>query len=249
MDATELARSQESLQAHLHRQALGLRLSRGRPGGAALPDRVAQRRRLPRRPAGRPGARAGRPRPRRRSTNWCTASRWRCACCRAWSPPVWARATWASACRCSSRPCTPRACRGATKSALRAGAENLRCSRWTCWRGATSSGCRRCAASPMPRCAQAIALIGRLEPKPGRRFVDVERNIVVPDVLVTKVGRGAQQRFRVRAQPRRDAAPAGARHLRQRTARSTRAARRSQFAAAAAAAGSALVHQEHPAAL
>ena len=29
----------------------------------------------------------------------------------------------------------------------------------------------------------AIALIGRLEPKPGRRFVDVERNIVVPDVI------------------------------------------------------------------
>ena len=31
---------------------------------------------------------------------------------------------------------------------------------------------------------EAIALIARLEPKPGRRFVDVERNIVVPDVLV-----------------------------------------------------------------
>jgi RNA polymerase sigma-54 factor len=48
---------------------------------------------------------------------------------------------------------------------------------------------------------QAIALIGRLEPKPGRRFVDVERNIVVPDVLVTKVGRGSQQRFRVALNP------------------------------------------------
>ena len=43
----------------------------------------------------------------------------------------------------------------------------------------------------------AIALILRLEPKPGRRFVNVERNIVVPDVLVTKVGRGPQARFRV----------------------------------------------------
>ena len=32
----------------------------------------------------------------------------------------------------------------------------------------------------------AIGLITRLEPKPGRRFVDVERNIVVPDVLVTQ---------------------------------------------------------------
>ncbi len=43
----------------------------------------------------------------------------------------------------------------------------------------------------------AMALITRLEPKPGRRFVDVERNIVVPDVIVTKVGRGGQARFRV----------------------------------------------------
>ncbi len=44
----------------------------------------------------------------------------------------------------------------------------------------------------------AIGLIGRLEPKPGRRFVDVERNIIVPDVIVAKVGRGAQQKFVVR---------------------------------------------------
>ena len=36
----------------------------------------------------------------------------------------------------------------------------------------------------------AIALIGRLDPKPGRRFVNVERNVVVPDVLVVKAGRG-----------------------------------------------------------
>lgn len=43
----------------------------------------------------------------------------------------------------------------------------------------------------------AIALITRLEPKPGRRFVDVERNIVVPDVLVTNVGSNGQFRFRV----------------------------------------------------
>ena len=42
----------------------------------------------------------------------------------------------------------------------------------------------------------AMALIARLEPKPGRRFVDVERNIVVPDVIVVKTGRGAQTRFR-----------------------------------------------------
>ncbi len=42
----------------------------------------------------------------------------------------------------------------------------------------------------------AVALIGRLEPKPGRRFVDTERNLVVPDVLVVKTGRGTQSQFR-----------------------------------------------------
>ena len=47
----------------------------------------------------------------------------------------------------------------------------------------------------------AIALIGRLEPKPGRRFVNVERNIVVPDVLVVAVGQGPQVKFQVRLNP------------------------------------------------
>ncbi|MDD2925777.1 RNA polymerase factor sigma-54 [Rhodoferax sp.] len=47
----------------------------------------------------------------------------------------------------------------------------------------------------------AMALIGRLEPKPGRRFVDVERNVVVPDVLVAKIGSGAAARFQVRLNP------------------------------------------------
>jgi len=47
----------------------------------------------------------------------------------------------------------------------------------------------------------AIALIGRLEPKPGRRFVDVERNIVVPDVLVVPIGQGGQVKFQVRLNP------------------------------------------------
>ncbi len=36
----------------------------------------------------------------------------------------------------------------------------------------------------------AIGLIGRLDPKPGRRFVNVERNLVVPDVLVVQSGKG-----------------------------------------------------------
>ena len=43
----------------------------------------------------------------------------------------------------------------------------------------------------------AITLIGRLEPKPGRRFVNVERNVVVPDVLVIQVGTGTLAKFRV----------------------------------------------------
>ncbi len=47
----------------------------------------------------------------------------------------------------------------------------------------------------------AMALVARLEPKPGRRFIDVERNIVVPDVIVQAVGRGAQLRFRVQLNP------------------------------------------------
>ena len=36
----------------------------------------------------------------------------------------------------------------------------------------------------------ALGVIARLEPKPGRRFIDVERNVVVPDVIVTRAGRG-----------------------------------------------------------
>jgi RNA polymerase sigma-54 factor len=52
-----------------------------------------------------------------------------------------------------------------------------------------------------PQVRAAIALITRLEPKPGRRFVDVERNIVVPDVLVTKTGRGSSLKFRVQLNP------------------------------------------------
>lgn len=47
----------------------------------------------------------------------------------------------------------------------------------------------------------AIAMITKLEPKPGRRFVDVERNIIVPDVIVTQVGRGARANFRVQLNP------------------------------------------------
>ncbi len=47
----------------------------------------------------------------------------------------------------------------------------------------------------------AIALIGRLDPKPGRRFVDVERNVVVPDVLVVRIGKGANAKYRAQLNP------------------------------------------------
>lgn len=55
---------------------------------------------------------------------------------------------------------------------------------------------------------EALALIGQLEPKPGRRFVNVERNLVIPDVLVVPVARsetstraGANSQFRVMLNP------------------------------------------------
>ena len=48
-----------------------------------------------------------------------------------------------------------------------------------------------------PLIREALALIARLEPKPGRRFADVERNVVVPDVIVTRAGRG----FKVQLNP------------------------------------------------
>ena len=47
----------------------------------------------------------------------------------------------------------------------------------------------------------AMQLIGRLDPKPGRAFADVERNAIVPDVIVSSVGSGATQRFRVQLNP------------------------------------------------
>ena len=56
---------------------------------------------------------------------------------------------------------------------------------------------QRCSAADA-QIRAAIALIARLEPKPGRRFVDVERNIVVPDVLVLPAGKvGGSPRFKV----------------------------------------------------
>ena len=39
----------------------------------------------------------------------------------------------------------------------------------------------------------AMGLIAQLEPRPGRRFANVERNAIVPDVLVRRVGTGSAQ--------------------------------------------------------
>ena len=61
----------------------------------------------------------------------------------------------------------------------------------------------QCGDGDEPRTRAAMALIARLEPRPGRRFVDVERNIVVPDVIVRKAarGKGGQQNFIVQLNP------------------------------------------------
>lgn len=55
--------------------------------------------------------------------------------------------------------------------------------------------------APEAQVREALALVARLEPKPGRRFVDVSRQVVVPDVLVRAVGTGANLRFRVSLNP------------------------------------------------
>ena len=48
----------------------------------------------------------------------------------------------------------------------------------------------------------AIAVIGRLDPKPGRRFANVARNLIVPDVLVVKAGRGFKITLNADVMPR-----------------------------------------------
>ncbi len=47
-----------------------------------------------------------------------------------------------------------------------------------------------------------IAVIGRLDPKPGRRFVNVERNLVIPDVLVQRSGKGFKVLLNSEVMPR-----------------------------------------------
>jgi RNA polymerase sigma-54 factor len=52
------------------------------------------------------------------------------------------------------------------------------------------------------RLREAVALIARLEPRPGRRFANVERQIVVPDVIVRPVrSRAGRLDFTVQLNP------------------------------------------------
>jgi RNA polymerase sigma-54 factor len=48
----------------------------------------------------------------------------------------------------------------------------------------------------------ALGLIARLEPKPGRRFANLERNLVVPDVIVTAAGRNFKVQLNPEVMPR-----------------------------------------------
>jgi RNA polymerase sigma-54 factor len=48
---------------------------------------------------------------------------------------------------------------------------------------------------------QAQALIGRLEPKPARRFASVERQYLIPDVIVSARGTGARLKLDVQLNP------------------------------------------------
>jgi RNA polymerase sigma-54 factor len=47
----------------------------------------------------------------------------------------------------------------------------------------------------------AIPFIARLEPKPGRPFVQAEQNIIIPDVLVINTSKTATPKFRIQLNP------------------------------------------------
>ncbi len=47
----------------------------------------------------------------------------------------------------------------------------------------------------------ALQFVARLEPKPGRPFVQAEQNIIVPDVLVAPIKRAGTPQFRVQLNP------------------------------------------------
>jgi len=63
----------------------------------------------------------------------------------------------------------------------------------------------KCAAHDL-HCTEAqaraaMAHIVRFDPKPGRAFADVARNVIVPDVIVSTSGVGAHQHLRVQLNP------------------------------------------------
>jgi RNA polymerase sigma-54 factor len=61
--------------------------------------------------------------------------------------------------------------------------------------------CSACSA-PEAEIKTALGLIARLDPKPGRQFVDVERHVITPDVIVTPERKnGSRPSFRVQLNP------------------------------------------------
>lgn len=60
-----------------------------------------------------------------------------------------------------------------------------------------------------------LALVARLEPKPGRRFADAESNVIVPDVIVSRAGRGFKVQLNPDVMPRLRVQDAYAHALRQ----------------------------------
>lgn len=196
VDATELARGQESLQAWLHRQALSLRL--GEEDKAALrylieslnddgyleepleslaaslsPEDLEQREELQHRFAMALGLLQSLDPP-----GVGARSLAECLC-------LQLRAMQADGCTDPALPTAQRICGQSMDLLAKRDIKRL----------AQLCGDGEAAVRA------AIGLITRLEPKPGRRFIDVERNVIVPDVIVTKVGRGAQSRFRVQLNP------------------------------------------------
>jgi RNA polymerase sigma-54 factor len=59
----------------------------------------------------------------------------------------------------------------------------------------------KACAAPEAVVRLAMQGIARLEPKPGRRFVQTGRNIIVPDVIVKAKGQGRQQVFITQLNP------------------------------------------------
>ncbi len=223
---------------------------RGRQCRAALPDRIAERRRLPGRPAGRPGAQPGRG--DEEQVEDLTHSFTMALSLLHNLEPAGVGARNLGECLSLQLHAMQRNIRLDVPTAMAVALALRICEQ------PMDLLARRDVKRLVQLCGgndaavrDAIALIARLEPKPGRRFIDVERNVVVPDVLVTKISNGAQARFRVVLNPEVMPKAARARHLCQclEAAQGRRPGSLQLRRPAAAPAGGALVHQEHPAAL